>query len=199
MSRLLLESGDALLIESGSALLLEDGSGVPPSPAAGSRLLLESGDTLLLESGDALLLEASDYPLATATVTGITADGGTAGVTFGFDPNSAGTIYYVVGPAIGWRDPSPAEVAAGQLYGGGAADFADSEVAPADLGAWGDRTPIAGLVVDTEYRVAVVYYTGAVYSNVAVSSVWTTGASGGGSSGKSPVGMFAFGQMGNRG
>ena len=150
-------------------------TGGTSTPSSGRYLLLESGDSLLLESGDGLLLEVSDYLLTTATVTGIAADGGTAGVTFGFDPDATGTIYYVVGPAIGWNDPSPSQVAAGLLWDGSAADFDASDTAPADAGAWTDSTAITGLTTGVEYRVAFAYKVGSDYSNVAASDVWVPG------------------------
>lgn len=190
MSRLLLESGDLLLLESGDGLLLEVGAApavgmatetdtafTPTSPSAGSHLLLESGDILLLESGSGLLLEISDYFLSSPTVTGTTTDGGTAVVTFSFSPGGSGTLYYVVGPAIGWRNPSPVEVVAGQLYGGIAADYSANATPPINSGVWSASTPITGLIEDGEYRVAFVYLVMGDYSNVAVSNVWSATAS----------------------
>lgn len=89
----------------------------------------------------------------------------------------AQTLYIVVGPSSGWTDPTTAEIAAGQLAGGGAATWDNGGSAWTGSGQFADAT---GLAASTSYKAAAcVYDSGtSTYSNVVVSGAWsTTGSS----------------------
>jgi len=87
-------------------------------------------------------------------------------------------LYYVVGLASGWSDPTDVEVVAGQLSGGGPATAAASEVAPTTTTTF-DFAAVTGLTSGVSYRVAFVWYDGTGdfingTSNVVVSGIFTT-------------------------
>ena len=82
-------------------------------------------------------------------------------------------LYYVVGPSIGWINPTREQIVTGLLGGGGAATAAASQTAPTAT-ATVDLTAVTGLTSGTGYRFAAVWYDGTAYSNVVVSDLLTT-------------------------
>lgn len=97
---------------------------------------------------------------------------GNPAVLAGGDP----TLYAVVGPSIGWVNPSSAEIIAGTLAGGGLAAWIDEKPASSltsDPFTWPNDT--TGLTAGTWYRAAVVWSDGSTTSQVVVSTPWQAG------------------------
>ncbi|MBP8102113.1 MAG: hypothetical protein KAY54_09535, partial [Burkholderiaceae bacterium] len=67
----------------------------------------------------------------------------------------AQTLYIVIGPSSGWTDPTTAEIAAGQLSGGGAATWDNGGAAWTGSGQFADAT---GLAASTSYKAAACVY-----------------------------------------
>lgn len=85
----------------------------------------------------------------------------------------SGTLYAVVGPSIGWVNPSSAEIIAGTLAGGGLASWLDDKPTvslTSDPFIWPNDT--TGLTAGTWYRAAVVWNNGITTSVVVVSTPW---------------------------
>ena len=86
-------------------------------------------------------------------------------------------IYYVVGPSGGWATPTPAEIIAGQLFGGASAVASGNELAPLiSTNEFAFSTPATGLAASTAYRIAYVWSDGVYNSEVVVSAPFTTEA-----------------------
>lgn len=87
------------------------------------------------------------------------------------------TLYYVIGPAAGWSDPSASQVKAGQLAGGSAATATGSETARTTTGEQVFGSAASGLSQNTSYRVAFVWSNGSTDSSVVVSEPFATATS----------------------
>ena len=84
-------------------------------------------------------------------------------------------IYYVIGLAAGWTDPTAVEIVAGQLSGGSAAIAAGYEISPTSTTSPFTFTLAAsGLTPGTLYKVAYVWTDSTTYSNVTVSGAIST-------------------------
>ena len=91
----------------------------------------------------------------------------------------AGTLYAVVGPSVGWVDPTDAEIIAGTLSGGGTPTWLDNVPAPSittDPFDW--PTDTTGLTPGVFYRAAAVWTDGVTISNVEISDPWQATAAG---------------------
>lgn len=84
-------------------------------------------------------------------------------------------IHYVIGAAAGWSAPTAAEVVAGTLAGGAGAAAFGSETSPSvTTDPFTFTTSATGLSGSTAYRIAFAWTDGSEFSNVVVSSEFTT-------------------------
>lgn len=88
-------------------------------------------------------------------------------------------IYYVIGPASGWTDPTDDEVIDGQLAGGGPSSAQGSQAAPISTTTLDFDLDAFGLTPGLAYKIAFVWWDGTTprappqTSNVAVSASFT--------------------------
>lgn len=68
-------------------------------------------------------------------------------------------VYYVIGLAAGWVDPTPAEIVAGTLSGGAGAAASGSQPTPVSSGTL-DYPAATGLAAGQAYKVAFVWWSG---------------------------------------
>jgi hypothetical protein len=88
-------------------------------------------------------------------------------------------IYYVIGPAAGWVDPTDDEVVAGQLSGGGTATAQGSQASATSTTTVDFALDAFGLTPGGSYKIAYVWWDGVApiappdSSNVQVSAAFT--------------------------
>lgn len=81
-------------------------------------------------------------------------------------------MYAVIGPSVGWTDPTHAEIIAGTLAGGGAAVWAGNTPAPSGTTVFDWPVDSTGLTPGVFYRGALVWSDGLTVSNVEVTDPW---------------------------
>ncbi len=86
--------------------------------------------------------------------------------------SGAQILYAVIGPSIGWTDPTHAEIVAGTLAGGGAATWSGNVAAPPTTTTFDWPTDATGLTPGVFYRGALVWSDGTTTSNVEVTDAW---------------------------
>jgi len=88
-------------------------------------------------------------------------------------PSLAAQIYFVIGPTAGWATPTPTEIKAGQLSGGGGATKSGNETSPVTSQTYTFSAAVIGLTSATGYTIAFVWSDGSNNSNVAEGSFTT--------------------------
>ena len=83
-------------------------------------------------------------------------------------------VYSMVGPSVGWVDPTAAQIKAGALPGGGPAAWYGTADAPVVSGPFDLDTAASGLQNGISYRAAFVCSNGIADSNVVVTAAWVS-------------------------